>query len=81
MHGGEDANVLGRAGYHRSKPPFRPMLDEFVGVIDPILAADTGGRRSRGTSKRIFQRLRDEYGFADEIATENGYVSGVSIRP
>ena len=27
-------------GYVRSKPPFRPKLDEFVCVIDAILAAD-----------------------------------------
>jgi hypothetical protein len=27
-------------GYVRTKPPFRPKLDEFTGVIDAILAAD-----------------------------------------
>ena len=27
-------------GYVRRKPPFRPKLDEFTGVIDTILATD-----------------------------------------
>ena len=27
-------------GYVRTKPPFRPKLDAFVGIIDAVLAAD-----------------------------------------
>lgn len=51
-------------GYVRTKPPFRPKLDEFTGVIDAILAADKDRpKKQRHTSKRIFERLRDEYGY------------------
>ena len=41
-------------GYVRSKPPFRPKLDEFVGVIDAILAPTKSGRRSRDTHPSAF---------------------------
>jgi hypothetical protein len=42
-------------GYRRSRPPARPKLDPFTGVIDAILAADEGRpRKQRHTAKRIF---------------------------
>ena len=51
-------------GYRRSRPPARPKLDPFVGVIDGILAEDKGRPvKQRHTSKRIFERLRDEHGY------------------
>jgi hypothetical protein len=50
-------------GYVRRKPPYRPKLDEFTGVIDTILAIDRERpKKQRHTSKRIFERLRDEHG-------------------
>ena len=55
-------------GYVRSKPTFRPKLDEFVGVIDAILATDKERpKKQRHTSKRIFERLRDEHGFTGKV--------------
>ena len=64
-------------GYVRSKPPFRPKLDAFVGVIDAILAADKERpKKQRHTSKRIFERLRDEHGFTGKITIVKDYVSG-----
>jgi transposase len=51
-------------GYVRTKPPNRPKLGDFIGVIDAILMADKDRpRKQRHTSKRIFERLRDEHGF------------------
>src|SRR5439155_22231900 len=45
-------------GYRRSRPPARPKLDPYTGIIDGILAADEGRpRKQRHTSKRIFERL------------------------
>jgi len=35
-------------GYVRTKPPFRPKLDEFTGVIDAMLRPTRIGRRSSG---------------------------------
>ena len=50
-------------GYRRRRPPARPKLDRFTGIIDEILVADEGRpRKQRHTSKRIFERLRDEHG-------------------
>jgi len=55
-------------GYRRSRPPARPKLDPFTGIIDGILAADEGRpRKQRHTSKRIFERLRDEHGYSGGI--------------
>ena len=50
-------------GYRRSRPPARPKLDPFVGIIDRILDEDKGRpAKQRHTSKRVFERLRDEHG-------------------
>ena len=55
-------------GYRRRRPPARPKLDPFTGIIDGILAEDEGRpRKQRHTSKRIFERLRDEHGYAGGI--------------
>ena len=55
-------------GYRRRRPPARPKLDPFTGIIDGILTADEGRpRKQRHTSKRIFERLRDEHGYAGGI--------------
>ena len=51
-------------GYRRRQPAPRPKLDPFTDIIDRILADDrTVHRKQRHTSKRIFDRLRDEHGF------------------
>ena len=64
-------------GYVRTKPPFRPKLDEFTGIIDAILAADKDRpKKQRHTSKRIFERLRDEHGFMGKITIVKDYVAG-----
>src|SRR6188472_4460012 len=55
-------------GYRRSRPPARPKLDPFIGIIDLILLEDEGRpRKQRHTAKRIFERLRDEHGYRGGI--------------
>jgi transposase len=62
-------------GYRRSRPPARPKLDPFTGIIDAILAADEGRpKKQRHTAKRIFERLRDEHGYAGGITIVKDYV-------
>jgi transposase len=62
-------------GYRRTKPRARPKLDAFVPVIDQILEADrTAPPKQRHTAKRIWQRLRDEHGFAGGYTTVKDYV-------
>ena len=62
-------------GYRRQTTPRRPKLEPFTGVIDRILEDDHGRpRKQRHTAKRIFERLRDEYGFDGGYTTVKDYV-------
>ena len=68
-------------GYVRSKPAARPKLDAFVATIDKMLADDkTRPKKQQHTSKRIFDRLRDEHGFTGGITIVKNYVAGVQQR-
>src|SRR5713226_2096107 len=52
-------------GYRRSRPPARPKLDPFLGIIDRILDEDKlQPAKQQHTSKRIFERLRHDPGHA-----------------
>ena len=62
-------------GYTRKRPPRRPKLEPYTGVIDAILEADRSvPRKQRHTVKRIFERLRDEYGFEGKHTIVKDYV-------
>ena len=64
------------SGYVCQKSPFRPKLEEFIGIIDAILAADKDRpKKQRHTSKRIFERLCDEHGFKGRITIVKYYVA------
>ena len=68
-------------GYVRTKPVVRPKLDPFVAIIDKMLADDkTRPKKQHHTSKRIFDRLRDEHGFTGGITIVKDYVAGVQQR-
>ena len=68
-------------GYRRSRPPARPKLDPFVGIIDQMLEDDKGcPAKQRHTSKRIFERLRDEHGYAGGLTIVKDYVLGQRQR-
>jgi transposase len=68
-------------GYVRLKPPVRPKLDAFVAIIDKILVDDKSvHKKQHHTSKRIFERLRDEHGFTGGITIVKDYVAGVQQR-
>lgn len=68
-------------GYCRTKPVKRPKLDAFVGVIDAILEADKSvPRKQRHTSKRVFERLRDEHGFTGGITIVKDYIYATKQR-
>jgi hypothetical protein len=54
-------------GYRRSRPPTRPKLDPFIGIIDAILATDEGRpKKQRHTAKRTLN------GFVTSMATVAG---------
>ena len=62
-------------GYRRQTTPKRPKLEPFTGVIDRILEDDHKvPRKQRHTPKRIFERLRDEYGFDGQYTIVKDYV-------
>ena len=62
-------------GYRRKGPPRRPKLEPFTGVIDRILEEDHRvPRKQRHTAKRIYERLRDEYGFDGGYTIVKDYV-------
>jgi transposase len=62
-------------GYTRQGPPRKPKIEPFTGVIDAILEADRSvPRKQRHTVKRIFERLRDEYGFEGQHTIVKDYV-------
>ena len=62
-------------GYRRQTPARRPRLEPFTGVIDRILDEDLRlPRKQRHTAKRIFERLREEYGFDGGCTTVKDYV-------
>jgi transposase len=62
-------------GYQRRGPARRPKLGPFTGVIDQILSADGEcPRKQQHTAQRIFDRLRDEYGFSGGYSSVKEYV-------
>ena len=62
-------------GYRRQSPPRKPKLEPFTSVIDRILEDDLRRpRKQRDTVKRIFERLRDEYGFDGQYTIVKDYV-------
>lgn len=68
-------------GYRRTKPVKRPKLDGFTEIIDQILETDKlVPKKQRHTSKRIFERLRDEYGFEGGITIVSDYICAAKQR-
>ena len=68
-------------GYVRLKPPVRPKLDPYIAIIDKILVDDKSRpKKQQHTSKRIFERLRNEHGFTGGITIVKDYVAGVQQR-
>ena len=62
-------------GYRRQRPPRRPNLEPYTGTIDRILNDDHRvPKKQRHTAKRIFARLRDEYGFGGGYTIVKDYV-------
>ena len=62
-------------GYRRKRPPRRPKLEPYTGVIDRILEDDRSApKKQRHTAKRIFDRLRDEHGFDGGYTIVKDYV-------
>ena len=62
-------------GYRRMARVRRPKLDGFTELIDQWLEEDrTQPRKQRHTAKRVFDRLRTEYGFVGSYTIVKDYV-------
>lgn len=63
-------------GYCRHQPASRPVLDPFLSIIDAWLEADRQQpRKQRHTGTRIYERLRDEYGFTGSLSAVRRYLA------
>lgn len=68
-------------GYRRDKEIRRPKLDRFTGIIDQILEPDKlVPKKQRHTSKRIFERRREEHGFEGGITIVKDYIFAARQR-
>jgi hypothetical protein len=69
-------------GYTRVKPVAKPKLGALLPVIDAILEADGAAPvKQRHTAKRIFERLRDEHGYAGgQTVVKDGGRGPPSVR-
>ena len=68
-------------GYQRQKPARRPKLDAWVAIIDRMLEDDKHQpRKQRHTAKRIFDRLKDEHGYAGGYTIVKDYVRLKKLR-
>src|SRR5512142_1144891 len=68
-------------GYRRAVPRPRPKLDPFLPVLHQILEDDKKApRKQRHTARRIFERLRDEYGYSGGITIVKQAVAAWRLR-
>ena len=73
--GCEDVPVLSAAGVYADEAGGEAEARPLLSVIEAILEADrTGPAKQRHTAKRIFERLRDEHGFAGGYTVVKDYV-------
>ena len=64
--------------YHLSQPKVRPVLNDYMAVINAWLEADEAmPQKQRHTAKRIYDRLVAEYGFPGGERTVRKYVAQV----
>jgi transposase len=68
-------------GYRTSAARPRPKLGAFLQAIDEILFADRDApAKQRHTAKRIFERLRDEHGYAGSESQVRAVVAERRLR-
>lgn len=68
--------------YKQREKKHRPVLGPYVAIIDQWLQEDEQApRKQRHTAKRIFERLKDEYGFEGGYSTVKDYLVQVRKKP
>jgi transposase len=70
------------AGYRVAGSRIKPKLGGFLQAIERILAEDgSAPPKQRHTAKRIYERLRDELGYAGSYQQVRVYVAQLKSRP
>jgi len=68
-------------GYRRDQEIRRPKLDAYTGIIDQILEADKlVPKKQRHTSRRVFERLRNEHDFTGGLTIVKDYIFAARQR-
>jgi transposase len=68
-------------GYQRKEAPVSPKLGPLVGIIHQILQDDREVlKKQRHTAVRIFERLRDEHGYAGGYTVVREFVGKERLR-
>jgi transposase len=68
-------------GYQRNKPPARPKLGPWLGVVDQILEDDQSQpKKQRHTARRIYDRLKQEHAFTGGYTIVKDYVRAARLR-
>src|ERR1039458_6866465 len=68
-------------GYQRNKPPPRPKLAPWLGVVDQILEDDQSQpKKQRHTAHRIYDRLKQEHAFTGGYTIVKDYVRAARLR-
>jgi len=68
-------------GYRQKAPRKKTKLWSFIPIIDRILEDDTKApKKQRHTAKRIFDRLKDEYGYGGGYTIVKDYVRDKKVR-
>ncbi len=64
--------------YRRTQPVSRPAIDPFQHIIDTWIEDDKKRpRKQRHTAQRVYERLRDEYGYAGSSSAVRRYVQHI----
>jgi transposase len=68
-------------GYRRTEKPVARKLGALIGIINRILEADKAVlKKQRHTAQRIFERLRDEHGYAGGYTIVREFVARERLR-
>ncbi len=68
-------------GYRKEKARVRPVLGPYLDQIEKILAQDLDApTKQRHTGQRVFERLRDEFGYGGGSTQVRQVVSEIRVR-
>jgi transposase len=67
-------------GYQRRQPVVSPVMDPVTKILEAWLELDkTRPAKQRHTAQRMYERLRDEYGFTGSASTVRRYLAKLKV--